>query len=256
MRSDRYYPRREREYLKFRTKEQRARTEAEWEEWLIKKLIRIGWQFRQDFQKEGKTKTYLLEKNLLIRLQNLYRSKHNKPYFKFSEDESYDLLEELKKTNYREINKPIVINSLLRREEKLEIPLIDQENIKNNYFEVIQQAHEYHKGKFSHIYDLVLLINGLPLVCIELKKATISIFEAFIQLKRYFKDRLVSEPLSIFNNLQLFMATNFQRVSYFWRRDIPDSMHLKRLTLRWCNHDSFQQLKWVNVLFSPARIIE
>ncbi|PYC99651.1 hypothetical protein B4U78_015300 [Microbacterium esteraromaticum] len=58
------------------------------------------------------------------------------------------------------------------------------------------------------------------MVCIELKKATISVNEALDQLRNYEKDRLRSKPLSLFNNFQLFIAINFQRFYCLKRKEL------------------------------------
>ena len=67
------------------------------------------------------------------------------------------------------------------------ITLIDKKNIYNNRLQVINQ-YENHDGKYENRYDVTILVNGLPLVHIELKRRGVPIREAFNQIDRYQRD--------------------------------------------------------------------
>lgn len=213
---------REKETFNARTRSERQRSEADWEKWLIRRLKEIGWVFRSDLKdEEGQTSESKLSYCLLRQLRRLC-IKHNNlsDSFEFTRKEKIYLLQELSYANDRDLSNPIELAiSFHRNTQLLKIPLIDLENIDNNRFWLAQQVKEQ-KGDFTHIYDLVLLINGIPLVCIELKKATISTNEALDQLKNYETDRLRSKSLSIFNNFQLFIALNFQRFYCLRRKEL------------------------------------
>ena len=67
------------------------------------------------------------------------------------------------------------------------IMLIDKRNIHNNYLQVINQYVE-NSGNFDNRYDVTILVNGLPLVHIELKRRGVALKEAFNQIDRYQRD--------------------------------------------------------------------
>ncbi|RAO94802.1 hypothetical protein DNK47_03105 [Mycoplasma wenyonii] len=213
---------REKETVNSRTKSERQRSEADWEKWFIRRLGEIGWVFRSDLKNEkGQTSEERLSSCLLKQLRRLC-IKHNNlsDSFEFTKKEKIYLLQELNSVRDRDLSKPIELDiSRYRTAKPLKIPLIDLENIDNNRFWLASQVKE-RKREFTHVYDLVLLINGIPLVCIELKKATISANEALEQLRNYEEDRLRCKPLSIFNNFQLFIALNFQRFYCLKRKEL------------------------------------
>ncbi len=71
--------------------------------------------------------------------------------------------------------------------ESKNIYLIDKKSIHNNFLQVINQ-HEEHGGVHDTRYDLSILVNGLPLVHIELKRRGVQLKEAFNQINRYQRD--------------------------------------------------------------------
>lgn len=71
--------------------------------------------------------------------------------------------------------------------ETKNILLIDKKDIHNNKLQVINQYKE-ENGKYKNRYDVTVLVNGLPLVHIELKRRGVNIREAFNQINRYQRD--------------------------------------------------------------------
>ncbi|WP_407809910.1 type I restriction endonuclease, partial [Staphylococcus aureus] len=69
-------------------------------------------------------------------------------------------------------------------------------------------------GSHANRYDVTLLVNGLPLVQVELKKRGVAIREAFNQVHRYSKESFNSEH-SLFRYLQLFVISNGTDTRYF-----------------------------------------
>ena len=67
------------------------------------------------------------------------------------------------------------------------IVLIDKKNIHNNSLQVLNQ-YEENRGARKTRYDVTILVNGLPLVHVELKRRGVAIREAFNQIKRYQRD--------------------------------------------------------------------
>ncbi|HOT60518.1 MAG TPA: type I restriction endonuclease, partial [Spirochaetales bacterium] len=78
---------------------------------------------------------------------------------------------------------------ILKREDGTtkNIYLLDKKNIHNNRLQVINQYEEA-GGKHETRYDVTILVNGLPLVHVELKRRGVAIREAFNQIKRYQRD--------------------------------------------------------------------
>ncbi len=85
------------------------------------------------------------------------------------------------------------------------IYLWDKKNISRNKLQIINQMKQ--TGTSANRYDVTLLVNGLPLVQIELKKRGVAIREAFNQVHRYSKESF-NEENSLFKYLQLFIISN------------------------------------------------
>lgn len=92
------------------------------------------------------------------------------------------------------------------------IYLLDKKNIARNKVQVIKQFEQ--AGTHANRYDVTILVNGLPLVQVELKKRGVAIREAFNQVHRYSKESFNSAQ-SLFKFLQLFVITNGTDSRYF-----------------------------------------
>ncbi|QHQ53740.1 MULTISPECIES: HsdR family type I site-specific deoxyribonuclease [Aeromonas] len=92
------------------------------------------------------------------------------------------------------------------------IYLLDKKNIARNKVQVIKQFEQ--AGSHANRYDVTILVNGLPLVQVELKKRGVAIREAFNQVHRYSKESFNSEN-SLFKYLQLFVISNGTDSRYF-----------------------------------------
>lgn len=92
------------------------------------------------------------------------------------------------------------------------IYLVDKQNIARNKVQVINQLEQ--TGSHANRYDVTILVNGLPLVQVELKRRGVAIREAFNQVHRYSKESFNSEH-SLFKYLQLFVISNGTDSRYF-----------------------------------------
>jgi type I restriction enzyme, R subunit len=92
------------------------------------------------------------------------------------------------------------------------IYLLDKKNVARNKVQVIKQFEQ--TGSHANRYDVTVLVNGLPLVQVELKKRGVAIREAFNQVHRYSKESFNSES-SLFKYLQLFVISNGTDTRYF-----------------------------------------
>lgn len=92
------------------------------------------------------------------------------------------------------------------------IHLLDKKNIARNKVQVIRQFEQ--TGSHANRYDVTILVNGLPLVQVELKKRGVAIREAFNQVHRYSKESFNSAN-SLFKYLQVFVISNGTDSRYF-----------------------------------------
>ena len=92
------------------------------------------------------------------------------------------------------------------------ISLFDKKTVANNKVQVVRQVEQ--TGSHANRYDVTILVNGLPLVQIELKKRGVAIREAFNQIHRYSKESFNSDH-SLFRYLQLFVISNGTDTRYF-----------------------------------------
>jgi type I site-specific deoxyribonuclease, HsdR family len=93
------------------------------------------------------------------------------------------------------------------------IYLIDKQNIHNNHLQIINQ-YAVDEGERSNRYDVTILVNGLPLVHIELKRRGVDIKEAFNQINRYSKESFWSGS-GLFDYVQLFVISNGTFTKYY-----------------------------------------
>lgn len=93
------------------------------------------------------------------------------------------------------------------------IYLIDKKNIHNNRLQVINQ-YEESEGTHDTRYDVTILVNGLPLVHIELKRRGVAIREAFNQIKRYQRDSFWAS-CGLYEYVQIFVISNGTHTKYY-----------------------------------------
>ncbi len=92
------------------------------------------------------------------------------------------------------------------------IKIIDKDNIYNNKLQVTSQFTQV--GKHKNRYDVTILINGLPLVQVELKRRGVNLTEAFNQIHRYSSESFNHDD-SLFKFIQIFVISNGTNTKYF-----------------------------------------
>ena len=92
------------------------------------------------------------------------------------------------------------------------ITLIDKKNIHNNRLQVINQYEA--TGNYDNRYDVTILVNGLPLVHIELKRRGVAIKEAFNQIDRYQRDSFWAS-CGLYEYVQIFVISNGTNTKYY-----------------------------------------
>lgn len=97
--------------------------------------------------------------------------------------------------------------------ESRNIYLIDKKNIHNNFVQVINQYVE-EGGNYDTRYDVTILVNGLPLVHIELKRRGVQLKEAFNQINRYQRDSFWAGS-GLYEYVQIFVISNGTNTKYY-----------------------------------------
>jgi type I restriction enzyme R subunit len=127
------------------------------------------------------------------------------------------------------------------------ITLLDKQHIHNNLLQVINQyAVDRGEGgaSFSNRYDVTILVNGLPMVHVELKRRGVPIREAFNQIDRYQRDSFWAGS-GLFEYVQLFVISNGTQTKYYsntTRRQHVADQHGSRRTKKTSN--SFEFTSW------------
>ena len=195
------------EYKPDRTRQESYQSEQQLEDEVIKLLEKQGY-------------TYLAiksEKDLIdnlrkqLELVNNYNFTDNEwdRFFKNSIANGQDgIIEKTRKI--QEDN----IQPLIRDNGKtVNIVLFDKLNIHNNRLQVINQ-YENNDGARQNRYDLTILVNGLPLVHIELKRRGVDIREAFNQINRYKRDSFWA-GCGLYEYIQIFIISNGTYTKYY-----------------------------------------
>jgi len=176
-------------------------SEAVLEDNLIKQLVKQGYEpvFIPD-------EDYLLA-NLRTQLE-----KHNKT--SLSNTEFDRVINHLNKGNIFEKAKLLRDKFALLKDdgETQYLEFLNTEHWCQNLFQVTQQVTI--DGKYKNRYDVTILINGLPLVQIELKRRGIELKEAFNQINRYQRHSYGSNS-ALFNYVQLFVISNGVNTKYY-----------------------------------------
>ncbi|MFA5130288.1 MAG: type I restriction endonuclease subunit R [Patescibacteria group bacterium] len=187
-----------------RQKEYQSETELEAE--LIKQLRNQGYVFLPIHNNQE------LISNLRVQLERLNA-------VAFSDKEWDELLSKyIDNQNDSIANKTFNIQEnhqyTLRREngELINVRLLDKKQIHNNQLQVI---HQYEvEGNHQNRYDVTILVNGLPLVHVELKRRGVAIKEAFNQIQRYERDSFWADN-GLFQYVQIFVISNGTETKYY-----------------------------------------
>ena len=134
---------------------------------------------------------------------------------------------------------------VLRRDDGTfkNVRLMDKRNIHNNRLQVINQYEV--QGARSNRYDVTVLVNGLPLVHVELKRRGVAIREAFNQINRYQRDSFWADT-GLFEYVQIFVISNGTHTKYYAnttrQRHVDESTGTKRSRKQTSN--SFEFTSW------------
>ena len=195
------------DYQAIYRKSDKYQTEAQLEKEFIKTLTEQGYDYLQIHTEQD------LVDNLRVQLQRLNDYTFTDSEWKrFFNDVIANQNEgiEAKTTKIQEDHIQV-----LKRDtgETKNIYLIDKKNIHNNYLQVINQ-YEEEQGNHDARYDVSILVNGLPLVHIELKRRGVQLKEAFNQIDRYQRDSFWA-GCGLYEYVQIFVISNGTNTKYY-----------------------------------------
>ncbi len=204
-------------------------TESDLERELIQDLKNQGYEYLPDLR----TPESMLA-NVRVQLQEL-----NKVRFSESEwprfVESYlDKPSDTAVDKTRKIHDDYIYDFVFDDGHIQNIYLVDKKTLANNKVQVIKQFEQ--TGYHTNRYDVSILVNGLPLVQIELKKRGVAIREAFNQVHRYSKESFNSEH-SLYKYVQLFVISNGTDSRYFANTTKRDKNSFD-FTMNWAKADN------------------
>ncbi len=184
-------------------------SEFELEKKLINQLISLGYKLVKVSNQEE------LKEN--FRNQLFEHNKEKLLNVPFSDGEFQRVLNHLDGSNIFYSAKKLRDKFILIRDDETQvyIEFFNTNQWCQNIFQVSHQVKDY--GLYSHRYDVTLLINGLPLVQIELKKRGIEINEAINQIERYRKQSYTG----LFKYIQFFVVSNGIDTKYMANSDTP-----------------------------------
>ncbi|MCE2706723.1 MAG: type I restriction endonuclease subunit R [Proteobacteria bacterium] len=204
-------------------------TEADLERELIQDLQNQGYEYPQDLNTPEK-----MLNNVRVQLQNLNNvqfldSEWIRFVTQFLDKPSDNSIDKTRKIHDDYIHDFVFDDGHIQN-----IYLLNKENITRNKLQVISQFEQ--KGSHANRYDVTILVNGLPLLQIELKKRGVAIREAFNQVHRYSKESFNTDN-SLFKYLQLFVISNGTDTRYFANTTKRDKNSFD-FTINWAKADN------------------
>ncbi|MGI6421779.1 MAG: type I restriction endonuclease subunit R [Syntrophomonadaceae bacterium] len=191
----------------YNVRPEKYQSEAELEREFIRQLTSQGYE-------------YISVHNEAVLIENLRKQLELLNDFTFTDSEWDRFFTEcIANTNEGIVEKTRKIQDdhiqILKREDGTtkNVYLLDKKNIHNNRLQVINQYEEA-GGKHETRYDVTILVNGFPLVHVELKRRGVAIREAFNQIKRYQRDSFWAAS-GLFEYVQIFVISNGTHTKYY-----------------------------------------
>lgn len=182
-------------------------TEGSLEREFIRDLQAQGYEYLQELNSHD-----ALVKNLRAQLQRLNNVVFSDAEWRRFLEEYLDKPSDSLIEKTRKIHDDYIYDFVFDDGHIQNIYLLDKKNLANNALQVINQFEQ--TGSYDNRYDVTILVNGLPLVHVELKKRGVAIREAFNQIHRYSKESFNKEN-SLFKYIQIFVISNGTDTRYF-----------------------------------------
>jgi type I restriction enzyme R subunit len=204
-------------------------TEAALEKEFIQDLINQGYENPINLN----THEAMLS-NIRVQLQSLNNVVFsNEEWYRFVEEyldkPSDNLVEKTRKIHDNYIHDFVFADGHIQN-----IYLVDKRNVTRNKVQVISQFEQ--KGAHANRYDVTILVNGLPLVQVELKKRGVAIREAFNQVHRYSKESFNAKN-SLYRYVQIFVISNGTDSRYF-ANTVERNKNSFDFTMNWAKADN------------------
>lgn len=216
-------------YIKIFQGEEGYQTEAALEKEFIDDLRNQGYEYRKDL-----TTNEELLKNIRVQLEELNDVKFLDSEWDRFCDEYLNKPNDSQIDKTRKIHNNHIYDFIFDDGHIKNIHLVDKKNILRNKLQIISQFSQ--RGKVLNRYDVTILVNGLPLIQVELKKRGIAIREAFNQINRYSKESFNTEN-SLYKYLQLYVISNGTDTRYF-ANTIKRDKNSFDFTMNWAKSDN------------------
>ena len=204
-------------------------TESSLEREFIQDLVNQGYEYLPRLT----TPKEMLE-NTRVQLQMLNNTQFSEGEWKRFCEEYLDKPSDNHVDKTRKIHNDYIYDFVFDDGHIQNIYLVDKTNITKNRMQVISQFEQ--KGSQANRYDVTILVNGLPLIQVELKKRGVAIREAFNQVNRYSKESFNSEN-SLFKYLQICIISNGTDSRYFANTTKRDKNSFD-FTMNWAKSDN------------------
>ncbi|PVM92158.1 DEAD/DEAH box helicase [Caulobacter radicis] len=223
-------------------------SEADLERELVQDLCNQGYEFLNNLRSPG-----AMLANIRVQLQSLNDVQFSdKEWARFVEtylDRPSDSVTD----KARKIHEDYIFDFVFDDGRIQNIYLVDKTNVCRNKVQVIKQFEQV--GTYANRYDVTILVNGLPLVQVEVKKRGVAIREAFNQIHRYSKESFNSDN-SLFKYLQIFVISNGTDTRYFANTTKRDKNSFD-FTMNWAQADNslIRDLKDFTATFFEKRTL-
>ena len=223
-------------------------TEADLEKELIQDLINQGYDYVRSITTPDKMLT-----NVRTQLQNLNNVQFSDEEWERFCEQYLDKPSDNHIDKTRKIHNDHIYDFVFDDGHIQNIYLVNKKNTSKNKLQVISQFEQ--KGTQANRYDVTILVNGLPLVQIELKKRGIAIREAFNQVHRYSKESFNSDN-SLFKYIQMFVISNGTDSRYF-ANTTKRNKNSFDFTMNWAKSDNtlIKDLKDFTATFFPKNTL-
>lgn len=217
------------EYAGLKRKDTSYQSEAKLEEEFIQTLVDNGYDYL----------TFNSEEELILNLRHKLEELN---HFTFDDEEWNNFfIKEIANQNYGIKEKTFTIQKdetkVLKRSDgtSYNIRLIDKDNIHNNKLQVINQY--VNNGTRDNRYDVTILVNGFPLVHVELKRRGKTLREAFNQIDRYQRESFWANS-GLYQYIQVFVISNGTYTKYY--SNTTRDLHLRNKTQNIKSSNTFE----------------
>lgn len=204
-------------------------TESDLERELIQDLVNQGYEHPTNL-----TTHEAMLANVRIQLQSLNSMEFSDAEWRRFVEEYLDKPSDNLVEKTRKIHDNYIYDFVFDDGHIQNIYLVDKKSVARNKVQVISQFEQ--KGTHANRYDVTILVNGLPLVQVELKKRGVAIREAFNQVHRYSKESFNSAN-SLFKYLQIFVISNGTDSRYF-ANTVERNKNSFDFTMNWAKADN------------------